>query len=111
MKPYPRVGVLTPSQNNFNRQLSKLRSTVERAFGLLKGRWRSLRGELNEDIALVSSTILACCILHNICIDMDDNLDGDDNDADDHDDDDCDSNGNRNAAGNVVRDAVRQHLI
>ena len=36
MKPYPRVGVLTPSQNNFNRQLSKLRSTVERAFGLLK---------------------------------------------------------------------------
>ena len=52
---------------------------------------------------------------------MDDNLDGDDNDADDHDDDDndaddhddddCDSNGNRNVAGNVVRDAVRQHFI
>ena len=42
---------------------------------------------------------------------MHNNLDGDHNDADDHDDDDCDSNGNHNVAGNVVRDAVRQHLI
>ena len=42
---------------------------------------------------------------------MDDNLDGDDSDADDHDNNDCDRNGNRNVAGNVVRDAVRQHLI
>ena len=42
---------------------------VERSFGLLKGRFRSLRHCLaitkTEDVA---EFIMACCVLHNVCI-------------------------------------------
>lgn len=110
MKPYPRIGHLTRSQRNFNRQLSKLRVNVENAFGFLKGRWRCLgTGALYEDIDLVPHTIIACCILHNICIDMNDNYDTSDDDDDDSDnDDDC---RDRDNAGQTVREAIRQHLV
>ena len=107
MKPYPGIGNLTRSQRNFNRELSKLRVNVENAFGLLKGRWRCLgTGELYEDIELVSHTIIACCILHDICIDMNDydTSDNDDDDDSDHYDD------YRDNAGQAVREAIRQYL-
>ena len=72
MKPYPQTAVITPCQRNFNKALSSLRVIVEQAFGLLKARWRCLLDTLLEDTHRVSTTIIACFVLHNMCIDFGD---------------------------------------
>ena len=48
MKPYPQIGALSDSQRRFNRKLSKQNAKVEKAFGMLKTRFRCLRGELPQ---------------------------------------------------------------
>ena len=73
MKPYTLTGVLTEAQKNYNYKLSSLRVIVEQAFGMLKGRWRCLQDTLNEDVSRIPTTIITCCVLHNICIEMGDN--------------------------------------
>lgn len=41
---------------------------IERAFGLLKTRFRRL-GYLNiKDIQEASDTIIVCCVIHNVCV-------------------------------------------
>ena len=47
---------------------------VEGAFGQLKGRWRVLmrKNECKEETLKMMS--LACVVLHNICIDLNDNI-------------------------------------
>jgi len=62
-------------ENNFNYILSQTRQTVERAFALLKGRFRRLKYLDMSRIDLIPATILACCVLHNICLgDIDDEV-------------------------------------
>lgn len=39
---------------------------MEHAIGLLKGRWRILQN-LNVGLNHAPQTIVACCVLHNIC--------------------------------------------
>ena len=68
LKPYQNVRNLDPTKVQFNTVLSKIRVIVERALGVLKGRWRCLRKELEILTENVPGTIAACCILHNICI-------------------------------------------
>jgi hypothetical protein len=69
MVPYRDNGHLTQRQNNFNFCLSSARISIERAFGLLKGRFRSLLHCLPmTDTAEIPQFVLACCVLHNICI-------------------------------------------
>ena len=73
----PFKGPNQPPQNvRYNTIHSVTRQVVERAIGLLKGRWRLLQGTLNMtgDEVMVD-TILACCVLHNICLSHDDDLD------------------------------------
>ena len=41
--------------------------TVERALGLLKGRWRCLLKRLDNRLSNVSFIIIASCVLQNIC--------------------------------------------
>ena len=67
MKPYPLTNALTPTQIKFNKKLSGARVNVERAFGILKARWRMLLKRLDSQITNVSDTIIACCVLHNFC--------------------------------------------
>lgn len=69
LRPYINSGNLTNMQTNFNTQLSKVRSMIERCFSLLKGRFRRLKNLDMTRMSLIPRTILACCVLHNLCID------------------------------------------
>lgn len=69
MVPFRNNGHLTIRQNNFNFCLSSTRMVIERAFGSLKIRFRILLDCLPlTDIKKIPQVILACCVLHNICI-------------------------------------------
>jgi nuclease HARBI1 len=89
LTPYKDNGHLTQRHRNFNTRLSKSRVTIERAYGLLKGRFRRLRYLDMKKLELIPMFIFACCVLHNICVDQndelwvtpdDDEMDGDDDD-------------------------------
>lgn len=69
LRPYRNDGHLTPVQRNHNRTLSNARATIERAIGLLKIRWRILYGIFPmKRRDLMPYVVMACCILHNICL-------------------------------------------
>ena len=70
MKPFKQTRTLTESQLRYNHALSQARVAVEQAFGILKGRWRCLYKPMEEKVTRVPTTIMACCSLHNICIDV-----------------------------------------
>lgn len=68
-----------------------MRQIIERAFALLKGRFRRLKYLHMSCIDLIPYVILACCVLHNICLEgceddiddficdgMEDNIDNND---------------------------------
>lgn len=60
----------------FNKRLSGVRQTVERAFGHLKGRFRRLRDVPLHDHQEICKLIFACCVLHNICVINEDDVEG-----------------------------------
>ena len=87
MKPFKQTRTLSERQLWFNSALSQARVVIEQAYGILKGRWRCLYKAMEEKTSRVAITILACCVLHNICIDVGDPspidiLGDDDNDMD-----------------------------
>ena len=87
MKPFKQTRTLSERQLRFNHALSQARVVIEQAYGILKGRWRCLYKAMEEKTNRVAITILACCVLHNICIDVGDPspidiLGDDDNDMD-----------------------------
>lgn len=51
-----------------------IRSTVERAFGLLKGRFSRLQHINQNEMEGIVQTVVTGCILHNICIINNDNF-------------------------------------
>ena len=87
MKPFKQTRTLSERQLRFNRALSQARVVIEQAYGILKGRWGCLYKAMKEKTSRVAITILACCVLHNICIEVRDPspiyiLVGDDDDMD-----------------------------
>lgn len=67
--PYRDNGHITERQRNYNFVHASARMTIERAFGLLKGRFRSLLTTFAMDrVDLIPMHIIACCILHNVCL-------------------------------------------
>lgn len=69
MVPFRDNGHLTNRQKNFNYCLSSTRMAIERAIGQLKIRFRILLDCLPlTDIKKIPEFIIACCVLHNICI-------------------------------------------
>ncbi|XP_051156192.1 putative nuclease HARBI1 [Leptopilina boulardi] len=74
MVPYKDNGHLTPTQVHFNYIHSKTRMVIERAFALLKGRFRRLKYLYLQKIRYGAIIIMACCVLHNICLDLDDEI-------------------------------------
>lgn len=74
--PFRNNGHLTPQQIEFNYLHSSTRMAVEKAFGLLKSRFRRVKFFTEyRDIAFISEVVTAACILHNYCIDEHDNFD------------------------------------
>lgn len=75
MVPYRDNGHLTVEQDYFNYILSSSRMIVERAIGLLKLRWRYLLDKLPMTrTGIIPYYILCCCVLHNICLKLDDDF-------------------------------------
>ncbi|GLT55819.1 hypothetical protein SLA2020_289070 [Shorea laevis] len=66
MTPFSPDGAGTPAQNLFDGMLMKGRSVVVDAIGLLKARWKILQ-DLNVGLNHAPQTIVACCVLHNLC--------------------------------------------
>lgn len=73
--PFKDNGHLTAAQKQYNFRLSSARVVVERCFALLKGRMRSLMHCLPmKRVDLMSEYIVACCVIHNICLLRNDEL-------------------------------------
>lgn len=69
MVPYPDNGSLTKQQKNYNLCHSSGKMMIKQAFALLKERWRSLLYVLAiSRVDFTFDHILACCVLHNICL-------------------------------------------
>lgn len=66
--PFKDNGHLTVEQLRLNYNLSAVRSTIERTFALLKKRWRCMKFLDVRSLVWIPRYILACCVLHNICI-------------------------------------------
>ncbi|RXG54957.1 putative nuclease HARBI1 [Armadillidium vulgare] len=66
MVPYKGFSHLNYSQIRFNDRLQSARMVIEHAFDLLKQRFRRLQYLEMYNIDDISSTILACCIMHNL---------------------------------------------
>lgn len=65
-------------QRKFNYHQSKARSIVERAFGIMKTRWRStLFRALEVKPTFAPQVIASCAFLHNVCLDNGDVLEPD----------------------------------
>ncbi|KAF5959459.1 hypothetical protein HYC85_000668 [Camellia sinensis] len=66
---------LTDSQANFNKQLSATRMVAQRALARLKETWRIIQGVMwRPDKNRLPRIILVCCLLHNIVIDLEDEV-------------------------------------
>ncbi|XP_066590552.1 putative nuclease HARBI1 [Prorops nasuta] len=76
MVPFKNNGHLTEAQINYNAIHSSARMIVERSIGHLKGRWRSILDTLPMTRTdLIPRYVVACCILHNICVLQNDEID------------------------------------
>ncbi|XP_059281069.1 protein ALP1-like [Lycium ferocissimum] len=49
----------------FNMKHARARNVIERAFGVLKGRWGILRSPSWYSVKIHTRIISACCLLHN----------------------------------------------
>ncbi|KAK4882540.1 hypothetical protein RN001_005859 [Aquatica leii] len=70
--PYKDNGRLSRVQRHFNYKHSAGRVAIEQAFGLLKGTFRILRYVNMYNTKIIPKVIISCCVLHNMCIDMND---------------------------------------
>ncbi|KAK5648096.1 hypothetical protein RI129_002988 [Pyrocoelia pectoralis] len=69
MTPFRDNGHLTREQSIYNIKLSSIRSIIERAFGLLKGKFRRLQYLDVSHLDMGNSMIAAACVIHNFLID------------------------------------------
>ncbi|KAL1509932.1 hypothetical protein ABEB36_004596 [Hypothenemus hampei] len=80
MTPYRDYGNLSEQQRNYNIKFCRTRVLIENTFGLLKTRFRQLMRLEFHSVEKSCNFIIACCVLHNLCIDNNDFIDeeGDD---------------------------------
>ena len=92
MIPFPITESMPPDQSQFNYMHSRTRITIERAFGMIKNRFRIFKVPLNQkkfeqsgesETSQMAKVIQACFVLHNVLIEF--------GDEDVNDDAECDS--------------------
>ena len=66
--PFRDCGNLTQEQRRFNRVHSRCRQVIERAFGMLKCRFRRLLRFDSCDMNILVDSVLSACVLHNLCV-------------------------------------------
>lgn len=66
--PFIERGNFMPQHRQFNYLHAKSRQVVERSFSLLFGRFRRLNYLNMSRMDLLPSTVIACCVLHNVCL-------------------------------------------
>ncbi|XP_067234567.1 putative nuclease HARBI1 [Chanodichthys erythropterus] len=82
MTPY-REPVASPVEARYNRHHSRARCIIERAFGMLKTRWRSIFFKALEVSPDFTPIVVTCCvILHNMCFATGDIIDAEVDDDD-----------------------------
>ncbi|KAK9688108.1 DDE superfamily endonuclease [Popillia japonica] len=69
LTPYRNYGNTNNEKENFNKKLAGTRVLIENAFGLLKFRFRQIMRVVFHEVDKLSKFVIACCVLHNICID------------------------------------------
>jgi hypothetical protein len=67
--------VLSRCRANWNFIQPSTQMCVERAFGILKGRWRIIMKRCDISLRMVPDVICTCIVLHNLCITMKDSFD------------------------------------
>lgn len=72
LTPYEDCGALTTEEINYNKIFNGTRVLIENTFGILKGRFRQLTCLEFHSVHKMSKFIIACCVIHNLCIDNDD---------------------------------------
>ena len=61
---------------------------MECSFGMLKGHWRVLQKCLDSSLSFAVKTTIACVVLHNFCLEANDDWDSENDDNFDSDDED-----------------------
>ena len=69
MVPYAYKGDASRWEKRYNKFHSQTRIVIEQAFGMLKARFRCLLKRLDTKVEKSTDIILACMILHNVCVD------------------------------------------
>lgn len=72
MTPYVDSDHLNPKEQEYNRRHLSAVSTIYKAVGVLKARYNRLKLLQMQHLAQCSIAIKACCILHNICVQVSD---------------------------------------
>lgn len=75
--PYKAPHISLKENRRFNKRLSSIRIDIEHAFGMLKGRWKSLtalrlRLLNNKQFEFAIIWITACVVLHNVLLELND---------------------------------------
>lgn len=66
----PFLNPSSPEQNLYNESHIRTRNTIERCFGVCKNRFPVLRRQITLKLDGVQAIIVACFVLHNIAIDI-----------------------------------------
>ena len=110
IKPFSNRGRLSPQKRRFNEKLSAMRSVIERAFGLLKKRWRLLLKKIEQSHTSVPRSVTAACVLHNFCVMQGDSFD-DDNDRPSLDDQNDADEDDEAQDGSATRQTMLDYLL
>lgn len=74
MVPYARQN-LTWTQHTFNEKIGQIQKVAKDAFARLKGRWSCLQKRTEVKLLDLPVVLGACCVLHNICEAMNEEMD------------------------------------
>ncbi|KAH6924284.1 hypothetical protein HPB50_014634 [Hyalomma asiaticum] len=69
LTPFKNYGNMTHAKRKYNYCHASTRVVIENSFALLKHRFRQLRYVELTTVDKATQIIIACCVLHNICLD------------------------------------------